>query len=352
MWTMLRNLPTESGNRPVCGAFEEVTGMSQSEGVDVFLSGLLFHDVVFTDLDQAPKPGAETWAGVMGEGPGGIANFAVTLARLGLRTALAAAFGDDRNGRACWETLEAEGVDLSPSRRFAGWITPVTVSLAYDGDRALVSHGTEPPELDSLPPGARASVVHLGSVPVPWLERSTSGLIFADLGWDPSGQWSPQVLEQLTHCHAFMPNAHEAMSYTRTDTPEAAVTKLAELVPLAVVTLGSDGALAIDGSTGETASVDGFRVHAIDPTGAGDVFGASLAAATLAGWPLADRLRFANLSAALSVQRPGGSLSAPGWSEIADWWHTAADDLRLRRDYAFLDGVIPLPEDRENGTLA
>lgn len=325
--------------------------MSHFEDVDVFLSGLLFHDVVFTGLDHPPKPGTETWAAGMAAGPGGIANFAVTLARLGLRTALAAAFGDDRNGRDCWETLEAEGVDLSPSRRFAGWITPVTVSLAYDGDRALVSHGTEPSELDGVPPRARASVLHLGSVPAALLERSASGLIFADLGWDPSGQWSPHALEQLAHCHAFMPNADEAMSYTRTDTPEAAVAKLAELVPLAVVTLGSDGALAIDGSTGETASVGGVRVPAIDPTGAGDVFGASLVAATLAGWPLADRLRFANLSAALSVQRPSGSLSAPGWSGIADWWRSA-DDPRLRRDYAFLDGVIPTPEDHEDGTLA
>ena len=121
--------------------------MSHSAEVDVFLSGLLFYDLVFTGLDQAPKPGTETWTTGMGAGPGGIANFAITLARLGVRTSLAAAFGDDRNGHDCWETLNSEGVDLSPSRRFDGWTTPMTVSLAYDGDRALVSHGTQPPRL-------------------------------------------------------------------------------------------------------------------------------------------------------------------------------------------------------------
>jgi hypothetical protein len=234
----------------------------------------------------------------------------------------------------------------------------MTVSLAYDGDRALVSHGTEPPRLRSTPPKARAAVLHLGEEPLPWLERSTVGLIFADLGWDPSGQWSSDALAQLAHCHAFMPNAHEAMSYTRTETPEAAAAKLAEIVPLAIVTCGSDGALAIDGSTGETASVAGLPVTAVDPTGAGDVFGASLVAATLAGWPLADRLRFANLSAALSVQRPGGSLSAPGWAGIADWWRAATDDPQLSRDYAFLHDVLPTldevrppSKEREDGTL-
>ncbi len=81
-----------------------------------------------------------------------------------------------------------------------------------------------------------------------------------------------------------------------------------------------------------------------DATGAGDVFGAGFVAATLAGWPLADRLRFANLGAALSVQQFGGALGAPGWAGIARWWRAIRDDPAasgLRRDYAFLDDVIP-----------
>jgi sugar/nucleoside kinase (ribokinase family) len=311
----------------------------QDAGVDVFLSGLLFFDLVFTGLEDTPKPGVETWTKGMGSGPGGIANFAVTLGRLGLRTSLAAAFGDDFHGRYCWDALKSEGVDLTPSRRLADWGTPVTVSLAYQDDRALVTHGAEPPgspaELLGEPPRARASVVHLGAGPV-----RGSGLIFADLGWDPSQEWSAEVLRQLDGCHAFMPNAYEAMSYTRADTPEAALSKLAELVPLAVVTCGVDGAMAVDATTGETARVPGLAVDAVDPTGAGDVFGASLVAATLAGWPLAERLRFANLSAALSVQGVGGSLSAPGWAGIARWWRTVGDP-DLRRDYAFLSDVIP-----------
>ena len=53
------------------------------DGVGVFVSGLLFHDLVLTGLDRPPKPGTETWTTRMGAGPRGIANFAVTLARLG-----------------------------------------------------------------------------------------------------------------------------------------------------------------------------------------------------------------------------------------------------------------------------
>ena len=96
-------------------------------------------------------------------------------------------------------------------------------------------------------------------------------------------------------CHAFLPNASEAMAYTRTDTPRDALYALADRVPLAVVTNGAHGALAIDSATGEEAQVPALRVPALDPTGAGDVFGAGMVLGTLAGWPLADRLAFAAL---------------------------------------------------------
>lgn len=317
---------------------------------DVFLTGLLFFDLVFTGLDRGPTPGIEVWSKGAGSGPGGIANFAVTLARFGLRTSLSAAFGADFSGRYCWDVLEhGEGIDLSRSRMFEGWPTAVTVSMAYEGDRALVTHGRAVPvgvdELVGTPPRSRAAIVHIGPEPADWMRQAHAAgtRIFADVGWDPSQRWTTDVLDQLARCHAFMPNAEEAMAYTRTSTPQEAVAKLADVVPLAVVTCGSAGVLAIDGTTGEQASAPGLKVDALDTTGAGDVFGASLVTGTLAGWPLAERLRFANLAAALSVQRVGGALAAPGWPGIARWWRAVsatATELELRKDYAFLDQVI------------
>ena len=319
--------------------------------IDVLVSGLLFFDIVFTGLDRPPSLGTEVWTGGMGSGPGGIANLAVPLRRLGLRTALAAAFGPDVYGEYCWEVLaEQEGVDLSRSRFFPGWHTAVTVSLAYHQDRALVTHGHEPPvsadELIGTPPRTRAAVVDLGTQPQQWVRQAAAAgtLVFADLGWDPSDAWPPEVLEQLAYCHAFTPNEAEALNYTRTDTPEAALAKLADLVPVAVITRGKDGVLAVDSTTGETASVPGLPVEALDATGAGDVFGAGFVAATLGGWPLADRLRFANLTAALSVAHFGGALAAPGWSEISQWWRGVRADpaaAELRSAYGFLDDILP-----------
>ncbi|MDT3395654.1 PfkB family carbohydrate kinase [Streptomyces sp. B1866] len=320
---------------------------------DVYLTGTVFLDIIFTGLDAAPVRGTETWARGMGSSPGGVANMATALARLGLRTSLAAAFGDDMYGDYCREALErGEGIDLSLSRTIPGWHSPVTVSMAYEGERTMVSHGHEapPPEepAPDCPPPARAAITSL----VPgareeWVAQAArrGSRVFADVGWDDSGRWDPADLAGLEYCEAFLPNAAEAMRYTRTDCPLAAAHALADRVPLAVVTLGAEGAYAVDGRTGETAQVPAIAVEALDPTGAGDVFVAGFVTGTLAGWPLADRLAFAGLTAALSVQEFGGSLSAPGWVEIAAWWShvTSYDDqdpAALRR-YAFLDGVLP-----------
>jgi len=320
---------------------------------DVFLSGLLFFDIVFTGLDGPPRSGAETMAAGMGSGPGGIANHAVALSRLGLSVSLAAAFGQDGYGDYCWNVLaEQEGVDLSRSRRFAGWQSPVTVSLGFSRDRAMVTHGHEPPvtpdELIGDPPASRAVMTHLGPGRQRWRElaRANGALVFADAGFTEATQNPDAISEQLPLCYAFMPNADEAMAYTRTRTPAEALAKLGRLVPVAVITCGADGVLATDSMTGESATVPGLDVKVLDVTGAGDVFGAGFVAATLAGWPLPDRLRFANLGAALSVQQFGGALGAPGWAGIARWWRTVRKDkTELRRDYAFLDRALGDPSD-------
>ena len=329
--------------------------------VDILMSGMVFLDIVFAGLPHPPAPGTEIWADGMASCPGGIANLAVAASRLGLRTSLAAGFGDDVYADFLWRTLaDQERVDLSRSRRFAGWHSPVTVSVAVDRDRSMVTHGHELPiataELIGEPPRSRAVLTHVGEgaadVLLPeWVARSRAqgALVFADAGWDPTGVWYPALLTSLAGCDAFLPNDVEARAYTRTDSPQAALRALGEHVPLAVVTCGADGAIALDTTTGEEVAVPALEVDALDPTGAGDVFGAGFVLGTLAGWPLTDRLLFAGLSAALAVHEYGGSLAAPGWGDIRDWWigvgtRAAAGDPAaacLRNRYGFLADVVP-----------
>ena len=156
------------------------------------------------------------------------------------------------------------------------------------------------------------------------------------------------MLDRLGACDVFMPNAVEAMAYTAHELAGEAVYALADRVPLAIVTDGADGALGIDGRTGRRRSVPSLRVDEVDPTGAGDVFGAAVLVGTLAGWPLEQRMTFASLCAGLALQQYGGSLAAPGWGDLSDWWTALVSDTTsdayhrsLRRRFAFLDDIVP-----------
>ena len=210
-----------------------------------------------------PTTGHEVWTEGMGSSPGGVANLAVACSRLGLRTSLAAAFGGDVYGDFCWTVLEdGEGIDLSPSRRYEGWHSPVTVSMCYDDDRAMVTHGHAPPTSPDAMIGeaaagtgllhrarrrhqrpARPGAADLGHRGGRGRRRWSS----PTSGWDSTEQWDATALRRgLEGCHAFVPNADEAMAYTRTDSPGAALDAMRDWVPLAVVTLGSGGALAAD----------------------------------------------------------------------------------------------------------
>ncbi len=321
--------------------------------LDVLLAGMVFLDIVFTDLPDQPTPGREIWAGGMGSSPGGIANLAMAAVRLDLGTGLVAAFSDDGYGAWMRDVLgRQEGIDLSRTRAYRDWHSPVTVSMAYAGDRAMITHAHDSPEpladLVGRTPKVRSVITDLHEDPW-WLDAQASGtLVFADVGWDPTGAWDPVIFRRLAACHAFTPNETEALAYTHTDTADAALAVIAEHVPLAVVTRGSQGAVAIDQTTGERASVPALQVKAIDTTGAGDVFAAALVAGTLGGWPLGDRLRFAALASSLSVQQFGGGLAAPGWGDVADWWActrraASAGDTRaehLTHDYGFLTELL------------
>ena len=204
--------------------------------------------------------------------------------------------------------------------------------------------------LPTLPP-AKVGFAHLDVEPREWVRQAARAgmLLFADTGWDSAEQWSTSVLSQLGDFHGFLPNSVEAMAYTHTEDPHDALHALADRVPVAVVTCGGQGALGIDATTGEEEWVPSLPVNAHDPTGAGDVFGAAFVLGTLKEWPLRQRLAFANLCAALSVQYVGGSLAAPGWGDIVDWLAgvraRAAAGQATAQDYAdsygFIDDVLP-----------
>lgn len=81
-----------------------------------------------------------------------------------------------------------------------------------------------------------------------------------------------------------------------------------------IITLGSRGVYVNAGGRAEI--IPAFRVDAVDTTGAGDAFNGGLLTALSEGRDIWEAARFANATAALSVQRLGAAPSMPTRAEI------------------------------------
>jgi len=264
---------------------------------------------------------------------------------LGAEVALSAVFADDAFGRFLWSSLAQEGVDLSYAAQVPGWSTPVTSSVAVPPDRAMVTYEERPPmAATSLLPAAyeaAALVVSLSDADAGWLSglHNHAPVVFADVGWDENDGGPSDVGARLAGVDVFLPNAAEALALSGAGSVAEAARRLAGHGPLVVVKDGAAGSLAFATGMGTPSHAPALKVNARDTTGAGDVFDAGFVYATLAGWSLDRRLRFANLCAAESVKLVGGSLASPCWRDLAAFWRSL-DDPGLRLDYRFLDEVM------------
>lgn len=264
--------------------------------VDIACAEPAFLDLTLTGLDAIPQPGEERLASDFLRSPGGGAITAVGAARLGLTSSLASPLGGDSVGLLLRSMLADEGV------RWDGRLvqrTPVTVIMPTNGDRAMATfdpgEGVTAEELAAIEP--RAVVLS-----IPRLALAPAGArVYVSVGdLDARALAGSELPPDLAGTRALLVNERESLLLTGAADAEAAAAQLAERVPLAIVTLGPDGALAA-GAEG-TVRVEGVAVEAVDTTGAGDLFAAAYIWADHWGAALEERLRWAVLYASLSVR--------------------------------------------------
>lgn len=307
------------------------------QGAELLFAGEIFCDVVFSGVD-VPAVGAEVYADAFTITAGGVANRAVAAARAGASTLLLSRLGDDPLGEHIHRMLDDEpGLDTRLLERITDHQSPVTVSLTTPEDRSFITYQVELGHQDVPDDLGPIGATHVGvahELPA-WVGRMRAAgtTVVGGVGWDASGDWSGDVLRRLSEVDVFVPNDAEAMQYTRTDDAVAAAKALAEHVPLAVVTRGPRGVVAVDSAAGEIVEVEAVPVAAVDPTGAGDVFVATFMAALGHDWDLRTRLRFASLSATISVTGLGGAASAPRPQDLIDF----VDRRNPAGDWSFLD---------------
>lgn len=146
----------------------------------------------------------------------------------------------------------------------------------------------------------------------------------------PYAPLPPELLRLITY---ISPNEHEASLLTGLPVEnhrqvEAALEAIRSMgVENVLITLGSRGAVCLDGGGQLTVcpAVSGLEVK--DPTAAGDSFVGAFCTAVSAGLPIDRAMRFANYTAALTVCRMGAQPSLPTLAEVLALMRRRGEDL-------------------------
>lgn len=250
------------------------------------------------------------------------------LARLGLRTTLAAMIGADTFGALTRDQLSNAGIDTAELRTDPDLPTGLSVILSHGDTRTTLTlvgaiASLDPEQIDAELLG-RARHLHASSF---FLQPRLAGGLAAlfrrahevgtttslDTNLDPADRWDG-LQDVLPVTDVLLPNRTEILGLAARYAEVggipgdvvAAAAAIAELGPLVVVKDGERGAFAV-GPDGAVQHEPGHPVAAVDSTGAGDSFDAAFLATRLSGLPLPSCLVAACRAGALSTLGVGGT---------------------------------------------
>lgn len=252
--------------------------------------------------------------------PGGKgANQAVAAARLGAEVAFVGAVGKDNYASEIIKNLKQNQVNteyLCQLENAASGTAHITLA---EGDNSIVvipaaNMQLTPAMIDAAFELIRSAdiVMVQQEIPISVIEHVSK--ICHDLGVKLLLNPAPirEIPASVINAASYItPNEHEAAALFPGVSLEDSLAKNPHKL---IVTQGKNGALYHDGK--EQVLVAGFKVSAIDTTGAGDTFNAAFAVAIAEGKSFAESIRFANAAAALSVQKLGAQGGMPYREEV------------------------------------
>ena len=279
------------------------------------------------------------WAGPFPSGAPAI--FISKVARLGQPCGMIASVGADDFGKLNLDRLRDDGVDVSAIAIHPGFATrSAFVRYAADSSRAFVFNIPHSAsgliEIDAAAEALLAGADHfhvmgssLFSDRVIDVVKTGVAAVKArggTISFDPNIRI--EMLEApgmraalslvLDQTDLFLPSGPELYLFAKAVEERAAVAEiLARGVGAIVVKKGVGGAAYFDRS--HHCSSPAFAVEEVDPTGAGDCFGAAFVTEWLRGAAPEAALRFANAAGARAVTKKGPMEGASSRAEIETW---------------------------------
>ena len=243
---------------------------------------------------------------------GAESNFAIGLARLGVRVSWVSRLGRDPFGDMIEDGLRGEGVDVSHVRRddartglFLKWRGAEERGVAYYRSGSAASRLRPEDVPDEALDGVR--LVHLTGITM--AISDTGCALVVDLA---------RRARERGAIVLFDPNFRPALP----DTPAAAAERMASVLPFVDWCLTGEGeARLLWGEAAPPARTVlrvGARGAVVDEIGAGDAFAAGFAYGLLAGWEPAASAHAGNVLAARALAGTGDWETLPYLADVAD----------------------------------
>lgn len=308
---------------------------------NILVVGSFVVDQVMT-TDAFPKEGQTVIGKAFTKAPGGKgANQAVQAARLGAAVTMVGGIGDDANGRDMLESCRASFVDVSNVIVKSGVPTGCAVIILQNIDgmmqnRIIVYPGANmaltPSDVAFLEDEISNYDIVVLQLEIPMEVNIAVAKYAFDKGvpvFLNTAPYAPVPEELMRYLTYVCPNETEAEGLTGIAIPReghsadlSVAKKAAEKIinngaKNVLITLGAAGA-AMYGEAGEHYSPSAKGVVAVDPTAAGDSFIGGFCYAVSSGMDIAQALRFANHTAALTVSRMGAIPSLPTITEVEE----------------------------------
>jgi sugar/nucleoside kinase (ribokinase family) len=266
------------------------------------------------------------------QGGGQVATAMVALSRWGVKTKYIGKVGEDELGEFSLDSIRQEGVDVSSvtiERNTANQFAMIIVeestgerTILWNRDDRLMYHKGE------LRKGEVCSgkILHLDGHDIHaalqcarWAkEREIPTVIDLD-------RVESLTSELLKAIDFIITSSRFPTLFTGIPDREKALLELQRHTPgFLCATLGHEGALALVDS--RIIHREGFKVKAVDTTGAGDVFHGAFIYGLLQNWELEEILKFANAVAALKCQDIGGRKGIPTLAEVKRFLYTQNRD--------------------------
>jgi sulfofructose kinase len=289
--------------------------MTMTVNVDVLCVGHASYDLIFS-VNQHPGADEKIVAeNLLSCGGGPAANAAVCVTKLGLTSAFAGYLGRDIYGDKHYQELNDYGVNTKLIIRGTSPTPLSTIIVKPDGKRCLINYKGDTQALASNAlnfSNVSAKVVlfdgHEPYISLPLAEKARQSKIPTVLD---AGSVHEGTLALMSHVDYLICSEKFASQYAGNE--HQALSQLAKLAPVVIITLGERGLIWQRGN--EQGALPAYPITAIDTTGAGDAFHGAFAAALAAGMDWQTQLQYASAAGALCCMQMGARLGLPSQKE-------------------------------------